>query len=64
MGRHAPRPIDAPFLCVRCASPRVVDFETQVVCSDCGAVMPADAPVPEPEPVSLCGRTDFDMKRE
>jgi hypothetical protein len=51
MGRHEPRPVDAPFLCARCGSPRVVDFTTQVVCSVCGAVMPAGPdPGPEPEP--------------
>jgi hypothetical protein len=50
MGRHEPRPEGAAFLCVRCGSPRVVDFAGEVVCSVCGAVMPAEPAGPEPEP--------------
>jgi hypothetical protein len=50
MGRHEPRPDSAPVLCVRCGSPRVVDFAGEVACSACGAVMPAGPPAPEPEP--------------
>jgi len=34
---------EAPFLCRRCGSPRVVGFGAQIVCSRCGAVMQPEA---------------------
>jgi hypothetical protein len=44
MGRHRTRPApNAPFMCWRCSSPRVVDFDAEVVCSQCGAVTRVDA---------------------
>ena len=49
MGRHHTRPATAPSLCRRCGSPRVVDFAAEVVCSNCGCVMQADTPDPEPD---------------
>jgi len=49
MGRHTRS--DRPSFCLRCSSPRVVDFAGSVVCSVCGHVMPAEAsPEPCPEP--------------
>lgn len=47
MGRHSTRQPEAPFLCWRCGSPRIVDFGAQIVCSNCGAVAQADVTVPE-----------------
>jgi hypothetical protein len=49
MGRHQRN--DRPWMCVRCGSPRVVDFAAETVCADCGA----DTPGPEPEPDSYPG---------
>jgi hypothetical protein len=50
MARHAAtESLPAPFRCPRCCSAKLVDFASQLVCGDCGAVMQA-------EPVELVRR--------
>lgn len=48
MGRHTRN--DRPSFCLRCSSPKVVNFAASIVCSACGNVMAAAEPSPKPVP--------------